>query len=326
MSAIAVQSLSRDFAGSSGAATVSALCDISFELPAHQICGLLGPNGAGKTTLVRILTTALLPTSGTARVAGLDVVSDTALVRRKIGVVLGGERGLYGRLTGFQNLEYWGALYDQPVRRSRELANGLLRRLGLAEKANTLVEHYSRGMKQRLHIARGLMGDPEVLFLDEPTIGMDPVAARTFRELVRELRSEGRTIFLTTHDMAEAQSVCDNVALIDRGRLLALDTPDALTRDLAQASYVDIEIETTDSSLVDQIRALTIVAGIDGIGASQSIYRVRVHDPSQTCDLLGLLAARGICSMRTVKPTLEDVYLSTFGAPLPQATTSRHST
>src|SRR2546421_4874670 len=202
---------------------VTALDRVSLAIPVGEVHGLLGPNGAGKTTLVKILSTVLLPTSGRATVLGHDVVADARAVRPQIGIVFGGERGLYWRLTGRQNLEYWGALYKLSSRLTRERAQKLLERVGLTDKADQRVEEYSRGMKQRLHLARGLMGDARVLFLDEPTTGMDPLAAREFRTLIGELRGEGRTILLATHDMVEAEIVCDRVTLIDRGKIIAAE-------------------------------------------------------------------------------------------------------
>src|SRR6266511_3209649 len=186
-------------------ARVVALDRVSLEIPQGEIHGLLGPNGAGKTTLVKILSTVLVPTSGRARVLGHDVVGEAAAVRPLIGIVFGGERGLYWRLTGRQNLEYWGALYKLSRAEIRVRSEQLIERVGLIERADERVETYSRGMKQRLHLARGLIGDANVLFLDEPTTGMDPLAAREFRRLIGELRGEGRTILLATHDMVEAE-------------------------------------------------------------------------------------------------------------------------
>ena len=182
---------------------VVALDGVSIEITEGEIHGLLGPNGAGKTTLVKVLSTVLLPTNGTASILGHDVVRETSKVRPLIGIVLGGDRGLYWRLTGRQNLEYWAALYKVPRQAARRRSSDLLEQVGLTDRADYLVETYSRGMKQRLHLARGLVADAPVLFLDEPTAGMDPIASRGFQQLVKELRSEGRTILLATHDMAE---------------------------------------------------------------------------------------------------------------------------
>src|SRR6266511_3652525 len=222
-------------------ARVVALDRVSLEIPQGEIHGLLGPNGAGKTTLVKILSTVLVPTSGRARVLGHDVVEEAKAVRPVIGIVFGGERGLYTRLTGRQNLEYWGALYRLPSAEVRSRTDRLLDRMGLADKADRRVETYSRGMKQRLHLARGLIGDARVLFLDEPTTGMDPVAAREFRLLVVELKGEGRTILLTTHDMVEAELVCDRVSLIDHGRILATETPRSLGTLISRFQRIDVE-------------------------------------------------------------------------------------
>ena len=220
MAAVEVERLTRLYKGRHGSPDVRALDGIDLAIEEGAVHGLLGPNGAGKTTLVKVLSTVLLPTSGTARVLGHDVVRETDRVRRLIGIVFGGDRGLYFGLTGRQNLLYWAALYGVPEQQARRRAAELLERVGLEERANARVETYSRGMKQRLHLARGLVADARVLLLDEPTTGMDPIAGRDFRALVVGLRSEGRTILLTTHDMAEAESVCDRVALIDHGRLL----------------------------------------------------------------------------------------------------------
>jgi ABC-2 type transport system ATP-binding protein len=212
---------------------VVALDDVTMSIEEGEVRGLLGPNGAGKTTLVKILSTVLLPTSGSASILGHDVQADAERVRPLIGIVFGGDRGLYWNLTGRQNLQYWAALYKVPPQIAGPRINMLLERVGMTARADSLFETYSRGMKQRLHLARGLVGDARVLFLDEPTLGMDPLAAREFRTLVKELRSEGRTILLTTHDMSEAESLCDRVALIDRGRLLAVETPQTLSKLIA---------------------------------------------------------------------------------------------
>src|SRR6266581_95022 len=167
---------------------VTALDGVSLTIPVGEVHGLLGPNGAGKTTLVKILSTVLLPTGGRAFVCGHDVVAETKAVRPLIGIVFGGERGLYTRLSARKNLEYWGALYRLSGSEIRSRSNALLERVGLTERADQRVEEFSRGMKQRLHLARGLMGDARVLFLDEPTTGMDPLAAREFRALIGELK------------------------------------------------------------------------------------------------------------------------------------------
>ena len=230
--AVCVRELHRSYPAPRGwrgrGAPTEALRGVDLDVAEGEVHGLLGPNGAGKTTLCRILSTVLLPSSGSVRVFGYDVTRHTAAVRPRIGVVFGGERGLYPRLTGRQNLHFWAALYGLAPHRGREVSERLLERVGLSQRADERVECYSRGMRQRLHLARGLVGNPALLLLDEPTAGMDPVAALRFRALVAELRDEGRALLLATHNLAEAEQLCDRVTVIDRGRALASGLPEHL--------------------------------------------------------------------------------------------------
>jgi ABC-2 type transport system ATP-binding protein len=287
---------------------VVALENVSLAIPAGEIHGLLGPNGAGKTTLVKILSTVLLPTSGRARVLGRDVVDETRAVRPLIGIVFGGERGLYTRLTGRQNLEYWGALYKLPAADVKQRTRALLDRVGLVERADQRVEEYSRGMKQRLHLARGLIGDAKVLFLDEPTTGMDPLAAREFRRLVAELRSEGRTILLTTHDMVEAETVCDRVTLIDRGKVIATETPRTLGTLISRFQRVDVE--GADDGL---LRRLEQVPGVSSVTRVDGGARIEVQEEGATAEVLRRLVESGVTSVKTSLPSLEEVYVQLIG-------------
>jgi ABC-2 type transport system ATP-binding protein len=271
--------------------------------------GLLGPNGAGKTTLVKILSTVLLPTSGSARVLGCDVVRDAARIREGTGIVFGGERGLYGRLTVRDNLDYWAAMYHVPSRKARERNAMLLAKVGLTGQARTPVDLLSKGMKQRLHLARGLVNDPELVIMDEPTSGMDPVAAREFRALVNSLRAEGRTILLTTHDMAEAEEICDRVAFIDHGRILGIEHPRVIGRWLT--TYERVDARVADAGLVRQITELAGVAKTEDIGDGW----LRIHTDADDVipSILKLLVDSGITSLRTSKPSLEEVYLHVIG-------------
>jgi ABC-2 type transport system ATP-binding protein len=287
---------------------VVALDDVSLTIPEGEIHGLLGPNGAGKTTLVKILSTVLVPTAGRACVLGHDVVEETSAVRPLIGIVFGGERGLYWRLTARQNLEYWAALYKLPSRVGRERAQRLLERVGLAEKADERVETYSRGMKQRLHLARGLIGDARVLFLDEPTTGMDPLAAREFRTLIGELRGEGRTILLATHDMVEAELVCERVTLIDRGKIIATESPRSLGRMISRFQRIDAE--GAGSALLAEIRALPGVASVSEVDGGA---RIEVAEEGVTRVVLERLVGAGVTSVKTSLPTLEEVYVHLIG-------------
>ncbi|MGW1060755.1 ABC transporter ATP-binding protein [Micromonospora rubida] len=285
-----------------------ALGGVTLTVDDSEVLGLLGPNGAGKTTLVKILSTVLLPTSGTARVLGKDLVSAPQTVRENVGVVFGGERGLYPRISARQNLAFWAALYRLDRRTARTRCSELLERMGLADRADEPVETFSRGMKQRLHLARGLIHGPRILFLDEPTTGMDPVAARDFRALVRELRQEGRTVFLTTHDMAEAEALCDRVTLIDRGRLV-LDEP---TRHIGR--YLDarecVDFTCDDPALLAQVPGLAFVESVEPRDGG---HRALLREPADVARLLVWLIERGVLSARRSEPTLEDVYLRLIG-------------
>src|SRR5918995_2991606 len=308
MPAVEVEEISRVFEPRKKPRVI-ALDAVSLTIPAGEIHGLLGPNGAGKTTLVKIVSTVLLPTSGRASVLGHDVVDETRAVRPLLGIVFGGERGLYWRLTGRQNLEYWGALYKLSARETKARTQQLIERVGLAERADERVETYSRGMKQRLHLARGLVGDATVLFLDEPTTGMDPLAAREFRTLIAELRGEGRTILLATHDMVEAETVCDRVTLIDHGKVVATESPRTLGKVISRFQRIDVE--GVEAAVLREIRALGGVSGVtevDGGGA-----RIEVGEEGAMLIVLERLVLAGVTSVRTSLPSLEEVYVQLIG-------------
>lgn len=214
MLTIEVNSLTRHFNG------VHAVDGISFTVEAGEVFGFLGPNGAGKTTTLRILTGQLRPTSGTARVAGCDVVKERDALKPQIGVVFE-YQNLYERLSAWDNLVFTARLYGVPQVRARQV----LELVGLADRCKELVKKYSNGMKQRLLIARALLPEPKVLFLDEPTRGLDPQMARGIREVISSLAQTGTTVFLTTHYMEEADRLCQHVAILDHGRIMAMDTP-----------------------------------------------------------------------------------------------------
>lgn len=215
---------------------VTALADVTLTVAAGGIFGLLGPNGAGKTTLLRLVSTLLAPTQGRVEVLGVDTRRDPEAVRRALGAVLGGERSVYWRLTGRENLLYAGALHDLPAPVAAERAEALLRLVALTGRADDLVERYSSGMRQRLALARALMHDPALLLLDEPTAGLDPQAAAEIRALLGALGRDGsRTILMATHNMDEADRLCGAVGILDQGRLVACGHPEALKARLATA-------------------------------------------------------------------------------------------
>ena len=214
MNTIQVRALTRDYNG------LRAVDSITFSVEAGEIFGFLGPNGAGKTTTIKVLTGQLRPTSGTAQVAGYDVVKERQQLKPKIGVVFE-VQNLYERLSARDNLVFAARLYGVP----RGRVDQVLAQVGLTDRARDRIKEYSNGMKQRLLIARALLHEPEVLFLDEPTRGLDPNVAREIRSIVVDLARQGVTVFLTTHYMEEADQLCDRVAIIDRGSIVALDTP-----------------------------------------------------------------------------------------------------
>jgi ABC-2 type transport system ATP-binding protein len=217
MNAIEVEQLSRAFDG------LRAVDNISFSVKGGEIFGFLGHNGAGKTTTIRMLSGQLLPTSGRARVAGCDVVTEQQRLKPLIGVV-SEHQNLYERMSGRENLEFAARLYGQDVRRIDET----LEQVGLVDRAKDKVRNYSNGMKQRLLIARALLHRPQLIFLDEPTRGLDPVVGREIRHLILDLSHQGVTVFLTTHYMEEADQLCNRVAFLSDGKIVALDTPNNL--------------------------------------------------------------------------------------------------
>ena len=196
---------------------------------------------------------------------GYDVRAQSKQVRRNIGFILGGDRGLYGRITGEQNLRYFGALNHMSPRQCRLRSAQLLERVGLTEHARTPVENYSRGMKQRLHIARGLLMDPPVLFLDEPTIGLDPIGAQELRNYVPELAAGGKTILLTTHYMAEADMLCDTIAIINRGELAAIGTPADIKQRFSRIGIVEVLVRNTREGLLEDVSS---IAGVNRVESS----------------------------------------------------------
>ena len=293
---------------------------IDLRVERGEIFGLLGPNGAGKTTTMKMLATLLIPTSGTISVLGIDVLARPRDVRARLGAMLSGERSLYWKPTARENLEYFAALYHVPPRQTRARIDDALTSVKLLDRADDYVERYSTGMRQRLALARALLPDPPLVILDEPTVGLDPQAARDLRARVRELRSQGRTVLLTTHYMEEADQLCDRVAIIDHGRIVALDTPGALKRTIRAEEVVRLEIGLADDG----------AAVLERLGRSATVARSERHN--------GTLAVTAHCAsardfvpaafdaarsagatiqhVEVVPVTLEDVFISLTGRAL----------
>jgi len=291
---------------------VEAVRGVSFQVEDGELFGLLGPNGAGKTTTIKMLITLLLPTEGTARVLGYDVVEDSREVRKRIGYVFGGDRGLYERLPGLDNLKYFAELYGVPPREQKKRIEELLELVGLTGREKERVEGYSRGMRQRLHIARGLLHDPQVVFLDEPTIGVDPVGARELRQTISTLVEAGKTVLLTTHYMFEADALCDRIAVIAKGEIVAQGTPSDLKNRVRDGKVVEIEVYGIAEATIETLRE---IAGVRAVAVeereqAQLLVVQTETDVELTHTLLGHLNGSNVGRIAAREPTLEDAYVA----------------
>lgn len=288
--------------------TVRAVNNVSFEVSAGEVFGMLGPNGAGKTTLVRILNGILEPSEGQARVFGLDPVTQGERVRKRTGV-LTETPALYERLTARDNLRFFGTLYGVPETELSTRVDAMLEQFGLGERADHQVGGYSKGMKQRLALARTLIHQPELLFFDEPTSGLDPEAALQVTSLIEDLsRQSGRTVFLCTHNLEEAQRLCDRVAVINQGRLLAVGTAEQLARGLWQGLWVDVRLQVAPTpDFVTRVRAVT---GVLDVTTENSSLMVQVTDEAAVPSLVaGMVAAGGqIMRVSPREHSLQDIY------------------
>ncbi len=291
---------------------VKAVDHVSFNVEHGELFGLLGPNGAGKTTTINMLCTLLKPTSGHAEVAGFDVSKNRDMVRNSIGIVFQ-ETALDERLTGRENLDFHSVMYGIPPDVRHRRIDEVLDLVELKEKANVLVEKYSGGMKRRLEIARGLIHRPKVLFLDEPSLGLDAQTRRNIWEYVKKLNEEDVTIILTTHYMEEADYLCDRVAIMDQGRIVAIDTPGSL-KDALGGDVLTLEIvDNAKTGLEERLKAMDWVVGIDRREGALDL-RVRNAD-RHLPDVFFEAEKRGvnITAVHLRKPSLEDVYLKFTG-------------
>ena len=294
---------------------IEAVSGVSFAIDKGELFGLLGPNGAGKTTTIKMLITLLIPTAGTANVLGFDVVKDPREVRKRIGYVFGGERGVYERLSGYDNLRYFAELYGVPPKVQKARIEELLELVGLKGREKERVEGFSRGMRQRLHIARGLLHDPPVVFLDEPTIGVDPVGARELRATIGTLTSAGKTILLTTHYMFEADALCDRIAVIAKGRIVGEGTPRELKARVAEGTVVEIEVYGVADETVERLRAVDGVrnVSVEDREPAQLVLVQTAPGAELTTTLLAQLNGTTVGRDSSREPTLEDAYVALVG-------------
>ena len=285
---------------------VAAVDALDLEVRRGEVFGFLGPNGAGKTTTIRLLSALIAPTSGTAEIAGYRLGRDDARIRSVVGV-LTEHPGLYERLPARENLDFYGRLYGLPERVRAERVERFLRLMGLWERRDDPVATYSRGMKQKVAIARAALHHPEVIFLDEPTTGLDPDAAKTVRDLVLALRDEGRTVFLCTHNLDEADRLCDRIALFRR-RVIRVDTPANLRREVYGA-WTEIRLR---QARPEHLRRILAVDGVRNASLYDSTLRVDLDDPLRTNPAVVralVEAGADVAFVNEGRPSLEDVYL-----------------
>ena len=265
-------------------AAFTAVKDVNFEVQRGEVFGLLGPNGAGKTTLVRMLCTLLPPTSGEAWVAGEDIARHPTRVRQKIGVIPQAMTSDLD-LTGRENIDIYGEFYGMPRRLRHERGERLLEMVGIRDRAQDLVATYSGGMRRRLEIARGLIHSPQVLFLDEPTIGLDPQSRLAVHDLLVKLRTESElTISLTTHYMDEAESLCDRIAIVDHGIIVALDTPQGLKASVKGSDRIELEVQGPIDGIVKMLKSGPVSIALSATATMAANYSRRRRSPCLACD------------------------------------------
>jgi ABC-2 type transport system ATP-binding protein len=323
MAAIEVQNLCKTFTTRSGPMfkkkkeTLRAVDGVSFSIPKGEIFSLLGPNGAGKTTTIKILATLLIPSRGSARVTGFDVVKQDFQVRKVLTAVLPGERTLYWKLTVKENLLYFGSLYGLPRREMLPRIASLLSDFEITEKKDTLVEKLSTGQRQKAVLCRAMLPEPQVILLDEPTLGLDPVAAKNLRETIKRIQATGTTILLTTHYMYEADELSDRVAIIDNGKIVCLDTPDELKKALNVKKIFRMDVDRWDDETSE---SLTGTDGVAGARFSRKNGHFAVELEASRDDL-SLANVSALCTGKKItihkisvdEPTLEDVFVEKTG-------------
>ena len=299
-----------------------AVDNISFNVEKGEIFGFLGPNGAGKTTTIKMISTLLMPTSGSVRVNGIDVIESPIEVLKNLGTVLAGERSTYWKLTGRENLEYFAAMNGIKGKEADEKINYLLNRFNLEKRADETVEKYSTGMKQRVALAKALIANPKILILDEPTSGLDPQSARNLRELILEIKEEGRTILLTTHYMEEADELSDRIAIIDHGKIIAMDTPENLKNNLEDTNAILLELNNWNEDILNEIKSIPKIKNVNSKYSEDTRkWKVKVHMENGNNGVNDLIAGISsthtkIMNFKVEEATLEDVFINLTGKSL----------
>ncbi len=288
-----------------------ALDDVSFEVPDKAVFGFLGPNGAGKTTTIRILATALEPTSGAIRIGGHDLKTDWLAVKERLGL-MPDEVQFYPTLTGMEHLLYYASFYKIPKAEARARAKKALEDFGIADAAGKKVRAYSHGMKKRLALAQCVLHDPDLLIMDEPANGLDPAGMRYFRDLIRWLNREGKTIFLSSHLLSEVEQLCERVAIIDRGRMIAVDSIDNLTTGLA-AGAPSLLLVTAEGLTDPLLESLRQIPGVQTLERTESGVRITATPGSDVAPEVGKAVVLGGAKLRELRAqerSLEELFLS----------------
>jgi ABC-2 type transport system ATP-binding protein len=326
---VEVQSLRKTFETREGplfrktSKTVIAVDGVSFSVSSGEILGLLGPNGAGKTTTIKMLCTLVTPTSGDAFVNGFSAMKYPQKVRENLGVMLTGERTLYWKLTGRENLEYFSALYHLEATYSQKRTADLLDLLGLKDRENTLVENYSTGMRIRLSFAKALLNEAPVLLFDEPTASLDPQSSHLIRDIIRDLKKAGHAIILTTHNMEEADILSDRVAIIDRGKIVKLGSPSELKEKVKSSDIIEIEARNLSEKISDPLQSFSevskVVISTGELSDDRALLRIHAQKGKEVLpQILEFLVRKqvSVTKVTFIEPTLEDVFISETGRSL----------
>jgi ABC-2 type transport system ATP-binding protein len=305
---IEVEGLTKVYGGSRG---TRALDNVSFSVPKGSVFGFLGPNGAGKTTTIRIMGTVIEPTAGTVRVDGHDIREEPMDVKERIGL-MPDEVLYYPTLTGLQHLVYYASFYGVRRAEARKRARDLLARLGLGGAEGKKVKAYSHGMRKRLSLAQCLFHDPDVMIMDEPASGLDPLGMRSYRDLIRGLATEGKTVFLSSHLLTEVEQLCERVGIIDRGKIVAVDTIATLTSQLSAGSPVVLHITATGISeeARQQLAAIPGVTGVQPTPAGVDVTTRPGVDASPEVSRTLVLAGAQLKGMATEQRSLEDLFFA----------------
>jgi ABC-2 type transport system ATP-binding protein len=319
--AIEVRNLTKKFGN------FTAVDNVSFDVNDGEIFGFLGPNGAGKSTTIRILCTLAQPTSGSAKIAGFDLIKDAADVRKNIGLVAE-KMIMYEHLTAAENLRYFGHLHKMPKAKLESRITELLALVDMTQWRDTQVKKFSTGMRQRINVIRALLPEPKIVFMDEPTLGLDPQTTLTIRDIIRDINKKGATVILTTHAMVEAEALSDRVAIIDHGKIAALDSPQGLKRILSSgdAKIFTVRVPNLTPSMTERIRSLDCISAMSQEDAYD--LKISVKDNSAIETIVGTIARDGgkIDAINTLEPSLEDVFLTVTGKEIRDETSNKNAT